>query len=100
ALLARAGTGEGQTAAIALVSRARWLLTLERPAEAARDLERARRLPVPDSTREVALSLLVEAHARSGDRTAAERAADAYRRSYPAGRFEADNIRWLARPMP
>ncbi|MES1210562.1 MAG: FecR family protein, partial [Pseudomonadota bacterium] len=55
---------------------------LDAPAQAARALDRALALGLPQSLREDARARLVEAHARSGDAAAARAAAAAYRREF------------------
>lgn len=62
---------------------------LDAPAQAARALDRALALGLPQSLREDARARLVEAHARSGDAAAARAAAAAYRREFPDGRYRA-----------
>jgi transmembrane sensor len=59
------------------------------PAPAARALERALALGLPQSLREDARARLVEAQARSGNTAAARDAAAAYRREFPDGRYRA-----------
>lgn len=97
ALLERAGADSGGAAGIALVTRGRRLLELNRTSEAARDLARARMLALPPSLDQLALALLVQTTARQGDRAAAEQAAAEYERRYPGGSFEETNRRWLER---
>ena len=62
---------------------------LDAPARAARALDRALALGLPQSLREDARARLVEAHARSGNAAAARAAAAAYRREFPDGRYRA-----------
>ncbi len=62
---------------------------LDAPAQAARALDRALALGLPQSLREDARARLVEAHARSGNAAAARAAAAAYRREFPDGRYRA-----------
>lgn len=62
---------------------------LDAPAQAARALDRALALGLPQSLREDARARLVEAQARSGNTAAARAAAAAYRREFPDGRYRA-----------
>jgi transmembrane sensor len=62
------------------------LEALGRPARAAAAFSRALDATLPARLREDAAARLVEAHVRSGDASAARRAADAYLRDYPNGR--------------
>ncbi len=62
---------------------------LDAPDQAARALDRALELGLPQSLREDARARLVEAHARSGNAAAARAAAAAYRREFPDGRYRA-----------
>ena len=62
---------------------------LDAPAQAARALDRALALGLPQTLREDARARLVEAHARAGDAGAARAAAAAYQREFPDGRYRA-----------
>ena len=63
--------------------------TLGRPDRAAGALARALALGIPQSLREDVRARLVEAHARAGNRRAAEAAARDYLREFPGGRYAA-----------
>jgi transmembrane sensor len=69
---------------------------LARPRQAAAALERALSLGTPQSLREDARARLVEAYGRAGERAAARRAAEAYAREFPGGRYTAAVDPWLA----
>ncbi|HVT06647.1 MAG TPA: FecR domain-containing protein [Polyangia bacterium] len=62
---------------------------LDAPAQAARALDRALSLGLPQTLREDARARLVEAHARAGNAAAARDAAAAYNREFPDGRYRA-----------
>ncbi len=62
---------------------------LDAPAQAARALDRALSLGLPQTLREDARARLVEAHARAGNAAAARNAAAAYQREFPDGRYRA-----------
>ena len=71
---------------------------LGRPGRAARAFAQALELGLPASLREDAAARLVEAHAKAGDGSAAEAAARAYARAFPAGRYAAAIRGWLSAP--
>lgn len=68
------------------------------PSLAAADIARALRAQLPSGLREAARARLVEAHARAGALADAKAAADAYRASYPHGRYLREVERWTRSP--
>ncbi|HMI93737.1 MAG TPA: FecR domain-containing protein [Polyangiales bacterium] len=72
--------------------------TLRRPREAARSFGRALELGLPQALREDALASRVRALHAAGDRAGSARAAEAYTRNYPNGRFIAEVQRWSSVP--
>lgn len=88
-------SGEPQ-AALAAFTLGKLLLDTEgRPADAARAFSRCLSLSPPRSLAEDAWFRLAEAHAKSGNATAAAAAAREYRARYPAGRHAHDVARWF-----
>ena len=71
---------------------------LNRPRDAARNFQRALELGLPLALREDALAIRVRALHAAGDRAGSARAAEAYTRSYPNGRFAAEVQRWSSAP--
>jgi transmembrane sensor len=68
--------------------------SLGRPHAAISALERALALGVPHGLREDVRARLVEAYARSGDSVGVERAAQAYAKEFPNGRYTSAVSRW------
>jgi transmembrane sensor len=84
-------------AALAAFTLGRVLLDqLHKPSEAAVAFERAIVMRPPHALLADCHARLVEAHARSGDVGAAERAATRYRTIFPAGRHTTDLDRWTS----
>jgi transmembrane sensor len=84
------------SAALSALTLGRIELSLERPGDAAKALERALTLGVPEGLEEDVYARLVEAYARSGNAAAAAALARDYQRRFPAGRRAADVLRWGA----
>jgi transmembrane sensor len=68
------------------------------PADAADSFARAIALHVPPGLEEDTAARLVEARARAGDMAGARRAAEEYRRRFPAGARSRDVSRWTGLP--
>jgi transmembrane sensor len=82
------------SAPLSAVTLGRIELSLARPQEAARALERALALRVPVGLEEDVYVRLVEAHARAGNAFLAASTARTYRARFPGGRRAADVERW------
>jgi hypothetical protein len=91
----RRGASGSTQAALAGWTLARLRMATD-PAHAALDIQRALQDKLPDGLQETVRARLVEAHALAGARLAARAAADAYRTTYPTGRYLDDIARWTS----
>lgn len=83
-----------RSAPLSAVTLGRIQLSLGRPVEAARALERALELRVPGGLEEDVYARLVEAYARAGSKDLAASTARSYHAKFPAGRRAAEVNRW------
>lgn len=87
-------SGSGHAALAAFTLGRLWLEQVKQPAKAAGAFERAIRMRPPHALLADCHARLVEAHSRAGDKQAAARAANRYRRLFPRGRHLSELDRW------